>query len=124
NVNGNSAGNVRGVGIAKDGEVQAFLDNGTVVTIGTLALANFSNEYGLNRRGNNLYRATNDVGEIEVGLAGTGGRGDILGSSLEASTVDLAKEFIDVIRFQRGYQAGSQVITTINDILTSTINIA
>ena len=56
-------------------------------------------------------------------LPDSGGRGKILSGSLEASTVDIAKEFTNLIVYQRGYQANSRVITTLDELSQDTINI-
>jgi flagellar hook protein FlgE len=56
-------------------------------------------------------------------LPGTGGRGLVLGGSTEASNVDIAKEFTNLIVFQRGYQANSKIITTVDQISQDTINL-
>jgi flagellar hook protein FlgE len=58
-----------------------------------------------------------------IGVPGTGGRGQILGGSTEASTVDIAKEFTNLIVYQRGYQANTRVITTADEISQETINL-
>ena len=123
-IDGSAPGNVVEITVLPSGQVNARLDNEENVFIGTLALAVFPNLDGLEARGNNLSRATPDVGEIRVGVPDSGGRGTLRNNALEGSTVDAANEFIDVIRFQRGYQAGSQVISTANDMLTSTIELA
>ena len=41
----------------------------------------------------------------------------ISASTLEASTVDLASEFTNMIRFQRAYSAASKIITTADEML-------
>jgi flagellar hook protein FlgE len=53
----------------------------------------------------------------------TGGRGDIVGGALEASTVDIATEFTNMIVYQRGYQANSRVVTAVNDLSQETMNL-
>ncbi|HPQ14663.1 MAG TPA: flagellar basal body rod C-terminal domain-containing protein, partial [Bryobacteraceae bacterium] len=58
-----------------------------------------------------------------IGVPGTGGRGIILGGSLEASTVDIAREFTNLIVYQRGYQANSRVLTTADEMSQETINL-
>jgi flagellar hook protein FlgE len=58
-----------------------------------------------------------------VGLPSTGGRGEILGGSVESSTVDIAKEFTNLIVYQRAYEANSKVITTTDQLSQDTINL-
>jgi flagellar hook protein FlgE len=52
----------------------------------------------------------------------TGGRGKVMGSSLESSTVDIAQEFTNLIVLQRGYQANARVVTAVDEISQETIN--
>ncbi len=122
--NGNSAGAVVGTTIDSAGKVYAVLDNTERVEVGTLSLAIFQNTQGLERVGDNKYRTTSDSGDATLGAATVNGRGSITPGALEISNVDTASQFIDVIRYQRGYQAGSQIIKTISDLLNSTIQIA
>jgi len=42
---------------------------------------------------------------------------------VEASTVDIAREFTNLIIFQRGYQANTRVITVVDQISQDTINL-
>ncbi len=65
---------------------------------------------------NNKYTVGIDTITPSVGAAGTGGRGNLVARSLEASNVDMATEFTNLIVFQRGYEANSKVITTINQM--------
>ena len=53
-----------------------------------------------------------------------GGRdGAIVGGAVEASTVDIAKEFTNLIVLQRGYQANTRVVTTVDELSQETINL-
>ena len=123
-VDGRGSGTLLGVNIDEDGAVLARLDSGGETQIGTLALADFINPNGLEQRGDNTFAFTDLAGEADVGLPGTNAKGGIRAGALENSTVDAANEFVNVIRFQRGYQAGSQVISTVNELLNNTIQIA
>jgi flagellar hook protein FlgE len=58
-----------------------------------------------------------------VGVAGTGGRGTLIGSALEQSNVDIAQEFTQMILAQRGYQANSKTITVSDELLVDTLNL-
>ena len=55
--------------------------------------------------------------------AGTGGRGTLIGSTLEQSNVDIAQEFTQMILAQRGYQANSKSITVADELLVDTLNL-
>ena len=51
------------------------------------------------------------------------GAGAIVSSALEASTVDLAKEFSDLITTQRAYSAATRIITTADQMLQELMQI-
>ena len=102
----------------------AIFDNGESSQLGTLAIAKFNNIDGLDRIGSNNFIATETSGTASAGNANTEGRGALVGGTLEQSNVDASREFIDLIRYQRGYQAGSQVISTMNDVINTTLQLA
>jgi flagellar hook protein FlgE len=58
-----------------------------------------------------------------IGVAGTGGRGKVIGGSLESSTVDIAREFTNLIVLQRGYQANAKVVSTVDEMSQETLNL-
>jgi flagellar hook protein FlgE len=71
----------------------------------------------------NNYKTTSDSAAPVYGVAETGGRGKVKAGALEASTVDIAREFTNLIVYQRGYQANSRVITTTDEISQETLNL-
>jgi flagellar hook protein FlgE len=73
--------------------------------------------------GNNNFQTSALTAPPSVGLPNTGGRGDIVGGSTESSTVDIAREFTELIVLQRGYQANSRVVTTVDQLSQETINL-
>lgn len=119
NTDGYPPGNLTSVVIDSDGILQGVFSNGQVEELAQLAIAQFNNPKGLLRLGRNLFGETNASGTPAIGAAGTGGRGAIIGSSLEASNVDMATEFTKMLVFERGYQANSKIITA-SDTITQT----
>ena len=73
--------------------------------------------------GGSLYGVSAAAGIPNVGVAGTGGRGTLIGSALEQSNVDIAQEFTQMILAQRGYQANSKTITVSDELLVDTLNL-
>jgi flagellar hook protein FlgE len=116
-VNGALFGNLTGVNIDPNGFVTAQFSNGLVQKIYKLPIATFSNPNGLGAVSGNAYAVTNESGNAIVGEANTGGAGSISSSSLEASTVDLAGEFTNLITTQRAYSASARIITTADQML-------
>jgi flagellar hook protein FlgE len=113
---GLQAAQVTGVTLANGGILMASYSSGKQVAIAQVALASIGNPNSLISVGNNDYHLGADTQTPSVGVAQTGDRGQILGGSLEASNVDLATEFTNLIVYQRGYQANSKVITTLDQI--------
>lgn len=109
--------------IDRNGEMKASFGVGQTVTVGQLSLATFNNPQGLVKLGTNLYSESESSGLASVGLPTTGGRGSLVGSSLESSNVDIAHEFTQMILAQRGYQASSKGITVADELLVETLNL-
>lgn len=122
NQNGYGAGNLTNVGIDGEGVVIASYSNGEQVKISNLVLAKFNNPGGLEMAGSNLYIGTDASGAARSGLPGPE-LGSIFTNSLEQSNVDMGQEFVKMITIQRGFQANSKIITTVDDMLGELINL-
>lgn len=121
--NGFPRGVLESFNIGADGAINGVFSNGLTVIIGAVALANFANIGGLERAGNNLFRETLGSGPAQIGLASTGGRGQVNGGVLEGSNVDLGTEFSNMIITQRGFQANARTITAADTLLQETVNL-
>ncbi len=121
--NGAAAGQIDNIGIDADGRIVATFGAGQSVAVGQLALANFNNPKGLMKMGANRYGESQAAGIANIGIAGTGGRGTLIGSAIEQSNVDIAQEFTQMILAQRGYQANSRTITVSDEILVETLSL-
>ena len=121
--NGSAAGTVTNISITPDGSIVATIGVGQSQTIGQLALVGFNNPEGLVKIGSNRYGEGPEAGVPNVGVAGTGGRGTLIGSALEQSNVDMAQEFTQMILAQRGYQANGKMITVSDQLLVDTLNL-
>jgi flagellar hook protein FlgE len=120
---GQAAGAVENFRISQEGTVFAVLNTGSEIDAGTLILGTVGSPENLNRAGKGLFIDTAKSGERRTGRPGEGGLGTIEGSSLERSTVDISGEFVDLLLYQRGYQANSQVLNTANTMLKDTIQL-
>ena len=121
--NGSPAAQLVRVGLGDGGVMLAQYSNGEQVVVGQLAMASIRNPESLISVGNNSYQLSARSATPAVGTPGTGGRGTIIGGAVENSTVDIAKEFTNLIVLQRGYQANTRVITTVDEISQETINL-
>lgn len=122
-VNGGLLGDVASVNISQTGVVSAVFEDGTIRAIYQLPIATFQNPDGLTAISGNAYVASLDSGTPSINAASTSGSGSIQAGKLEASTVDLAGEFTNMIRFQRAYSASSKIITTVDEMLQELGNI-
>lgn len=120
---GYPAAEVVSVGLIDGGKVMAKYGNGQVKQLGALAMALVANPGSLMGVGNNMFRQGPDTSSPTWATSGEGGRGKVKAGSLEASTVDMAREFTNLIVFQRGYQANSRVITTADEMSQETLNL-
>ncbi len=121
---GQGVGTVGSLNIEKNGDIFAILTNGQTAVIGTIGLVNFSNPEGLIRVGNQLLQQSPVSGEPIAGEPGSGVFGKLQSGSIELSTVDIANEFVKLITLQRGFQANSRIINTINSLLNEIIQLA
>jgi flagellar hook protein FlgE len=111
------------VGLTDGGGILAQYSDGTQVTVGQVALASIRNPDTLIANGNNNFVLSELTATPNIGTPGTGGRGTIQGGSLEASNVDIAQEFTNLIVYQRGYEANGKVVTTADQLSQDTINL-
>jgi flagellar hook protein FlgE len=124
--NGFSSGELIGLAQSPDqnGAIYAVFSNGQRQLLGQMALATFNSQSSLRRLGNNMYGETLASGQPSIGVPGSGGRGTIIGASLEQSNVDIATEFTTLIVAQRGFQANSRVITTISQTMQDLLQVS
>jgi flagellar hook protein FlgE len=122
NQNGYGAGNLTNVGIDGEGVVIASYSNGEQVKIANLVLAKFNNPGGLEMAGSNMFIGTDESGPARSGLPGPE-LGKVFTNSLEQSNVDMGQQFVKMITIQRGFQANSKIITTVDELLGDLINL-
>ena len=120
---GSASGSLVNFSIGSDGTVTGSFSNGKTAALGQVALASFANQQGLQRDGNTDYSPTLASGQAVVGVAGTGGRGNLSGGTLELSNVDIATEFANLIVAQRAFEANAKAVTTFDQITQDTINL-
>jgi len=110
--------------IGADGSV-TVMDNptGVRVTVAQLSMSRFSNPSGLTAVGNNRWQESLNSGAPVDDVPQQNGMGALSAGYLEMSNVDLATEFTEMIKAQRGFQANSRVITTSDEILQELVNL-
>ena len=120
---GFTTGTLTGLAVSDKGVIAGLFNNGQTDDLYQVTLADFLAPSGLTRQGSNLFSESEESGQGVLGLARTGGFGAIVGQSLELSNVDLAEQFITMIQTQQAYQASARIITTIDDLLTESVNL-
>ena len=113
--------------ISKTGEVQVTPAGASApTTIGQLQLASFYNEPGLEAIGDNLFLQSGASGAPNVANPGDAGSqtGTLLQNYIESSNVDAVSEITALIVAQRAYEMNSKVITTADDMLQTTSQLA
>lgn len=86
--------------------------------VATISLAKFVNPAGLESVGDNDYQPTDVSGPAQTGLPQTNGIGQILGRALESSTVDLSREFVEMISAQRAYSLMARAMNISDQMLS------
>lgn len=120
---GTAAGQISGVTIQNGGLLVATYTNGQQSTIGQLAVASITDPESLVAVGNNDLQASAATAQPSIGTANAAGRGQVLGGTVENSTVDMASQFTNLLTVERSYQASSRVITTSDQLLQETVNL-
>jgi flagellar basal-body rod protein FlgG len=106
------------VTIGSDGTVSAQIaGNAAPTQVGTLQLADFINNAGLQPIGNNLYLETAASGSPQPGTPGLNGLGTLNQGSVESSNVNVVEELVNMIETQRAYEMNSKAISTTASML-------
>lgn len=120
---GFTTGRLTGFDVEENGTVFARYTNGNKEILGMVGLANVPNPQGLRQKGDSLWVETFDAGDTVLGQPGTASLGLIQSGALEASTVELSDELVNMIVAQRSYQANAQVISTADQLTQTLLNI-
>jgi flagellar hook protein FlgE len=115
--NGYPSGTLEQLTVSPDGTINGVFSNGLNLPVARLAMAVFNNPGGLERAGNNLFRESINSGIANIGTAQTGGRGSISSGYLEMSNADIGNEFTNLIITQRGFQANTRIVSTVDEML-------
>jgi len=110
-------GDLVGLVLEGDGFLTAQFSNGRARALYQIPLATFLNPNGLAADQGGAFRTTLDSGLYNINSANAGGAGRVVSGALEASNVDLAAEFTNLITTQRAYSAASRIITTADQML-------
>ncbi len=85
--------------------------------VGTIQLATFQNEAGLQAAGFNLFRPTDASGTAIIGNPQTQDRGSTQQGFIELSNVSVVEELVNLISAQRAYEVNSRTVQTADEML-------
>ena len=114
---GFAAGLLQSVSVSDKGRVVGTYSNGRTLDLAEITLANFNGANQLKRLDGGAFAATDDSGPALFGSAG-----NVVGSALEGSNVDIADEFTKLIVTQQAYSANTRVVTTSNQMVQDVLN--
>lgn len=108
--------------IQNSGNASLYVDPNVLVKANMqLQLAKVLNDGGLVAEGNNQYSIGVNCGDVIYTAANINGVGGVVSGALEASNVDLAQQFSNMILAQRLVQANSQVFSGANQLLETLV---
>lgn len=116
-------GTLSTVYVDSNGVLTGRYSNGQIRELFVVALADFTNPWGLHREGSNLFSESSESGQPRIDQANSGRLGSVNSTKLETSNVDMAREMVQMILTQRGFQANSKVITTADTMLAEVIQL-
>ena len=96
--------------------------DGAEFAIGQAAIARFNNNRGLEPQGNNLFSKTSESGDPIYNI-NNNKTADVRGKALELSNADLSESLVNLMIFQRAFEANAKSITTSDELLNTLINL-
>jgi flagellar hook protein FlgE len=115
---GQAHGSLSSFSIDESGRIVGSFTNGRSRLIAQMAMAKINNPEGLLHVGSNVYQTSGSTGIPAIGKASEDFPTTMLAGTLEASNVDLAEEFTEMIIAQRAFQANARVITVSDQFLS------
>lgn len=115
-VDGHAVGSIVALSVNDKGMLEIGYSNDEKKELGAVALASFRDETALRQESGGFF-TLGKPSEVAYLSSEDPRVGMVLSRRLEASNVDLSREFGDLILIQRGYQASSQIISVSNDMI-------
>ena len=103
-----------------DSGLITMTQDGAIYAIGQVAVARFTDNRGLDPVGDNLLMETLRSGTA-IFNTDNDKMAEIKGGTLELSTADLSESLVNLMVFQRAFEANAKSITTADSILTTLI---
>jgi flagellar hook protein FlgE len=116
--NGFAAGQLQSVAVDSQDRVVGTFSNGQTIPLAQITLASFNGQNNLQALNGGAYAETPDSGPPNFSATGK-----IVGSSLEASNVDIATQFSQLIVAQQAYSANAKVMSTSDQMIQSLLQV-
>lgn len=97
-------------------------EGGVEYAVGQVSIARFTNNRGLEAVGNNNFQRTQESGNAIYSTNNNNTAG-VKGSALELSKADLSESLVNLMVFQRAFEANAKSITTSDELLSTLINL-
>jgi flagellar hook protein FlgE len=116
--NGFAAGSLESVSVDTENRIVGTFTNGQTIPLAEITLASFNGADYLQSLSGQAYAATPESGNPIYGATG-----QIEGSSLESSNVDIATQFSQLIVAQQAYSANARVMSTADQMIQSLLQV-
>jgi flagellar hook protein FlgE len=103
--------------ISDTGRIEGRFSNGSSRDLGQIRMARFSNNSGLEQRGDNLFAVGVNSGLPIEGDPGSQGIGQIKAGAVELSNADIGQNLIELILASTQYRGGARVITAVQQLM-------
>ncbi|WP_141055621.1 flagellar hook-basal body complex protein [Aliarcobacter cryaerophilus] len=97
-------------------------EGGVEYAVGQVSIARFTNNRGLEAVGNNNFQRTQESGNAIYSTNNNNTSG-VKGQALELSKADLSESLVNLMVFQRAFEANAKSITTSDELLSTLINL-
>ncbi|PRM88700.1 flagellar hook-basal body complex protein [Aliarcobacter cryaerophilus] len=97
-------------------------EGGVEYAVGQVSIARFTNNRGLEAVGNNNFQRTQESGNAIYSINNNNTAG-VKGQALELSKADLSESLVNLMVFQRAFEANAKSITTSDELLSTLINL-
>jgi flagellar hook protein FlgE len=115
---GFAAGTLQSLSVDSQSQLVGAFSNGQTIPLADITLATFNGENSLQPIDGEAYSATPESGAPLYSATGR-----VVGSSLEASNVDIATQFSQLIVAQQAYSANARVMTTADQMIQSLLTV-
>ena len=116
--NGFAAGQLELIAVDGQNQITGTFSNGQTIPLAQITLATFNGPDALQPLDGEAYAATADLGAAILDATGT-----VEGSELEASNVDIATQFSQLIVAQQAYSANAKVMQTADQMIQSLLQV-